>query len=396
MSDLRVLTVIESLGRAGAEQALVNLLPTLKARGHTVEVALLWQPDTLVGELEAAGVRVHRLGLNHRWNLVQGVPRLARVVRNGNFDVVHAHLFFSGLYTALTGPVLRGVSRVATFHNLGYDSYPADNLWRKFRKRLDSWLMRHAVDGRLAVSDAVARHYEAHLNLPPVTVLPNGFPADRLRPSAGLDRGDILNAYGLSADDFVVMFCGRIVHEKGHRFFLEALDLLRTRGLAPKALIVGDGPLRNKVADEVRQRQLENHVRMHPAVPHNELMRALQACDLLVMASTHEGFPLTPAEAMMLNKPVVATRVGGLPDLVVDGVSGVLVPPRDPAALADAMAPFLSDRDYRDRLGQAGRRRIEEHFSTEIIADQLIAFYERLLSRRTPVAQVPEEAVNER
>ena len=380
-SDLRILTVIESLARAGAEQALVNVLPELKALGHAVEVAVLWPPYTLADDLEAAGVPVHRLGLNHRWNLAQGAPRLARICRRGRFDVIHAHLFFSVLYAALTRPLLPGVKRVVTFHNLGYDSYPANNAWRKTRKRLDGALMRHAVDGRIAVSAAVARHYQSHLKLPPVRVLPNGFPVEALRPESGPGRSEMRAELGVSADDFVLLCAGRLVHEKGHRFFLEALELLRNEGLRPKALIVGDGPLAQKVADEIATRGLGEQVVTRPSMPHAKLMDVFRESDLLVMASTHEGFPLTPAEAMALGKPVLATLVGGLPDLIEDGVSGSLVPPKDPRALADGIARFMTDPNWRRRLAAGGRDRVVSRFSSKFVASGLVEIYRETLGR---------------
>ncbi len=134
---MKILTVIESLGRGGAEQALVNLLPVLKARCHQCDVVALWPPYDVAPVLERYGIALHRLNIEGRWNLPQAVPRLARTVRQVKPDVVHAHLFFASLYSALTRPLAPGPVRVVTFHNLAYDSYPADTVWKRARKRLD-------------------------------------------------------------------------------------------------------------------------------------------------------------------------------------------------------------------------------------------------------------------
>jgi glycosyltransferase involved in cell wall biosynthesis len=232
----------------------------------------------------------------------------------------------------------------------------------------------------VAVSRPVARHYEHHLGLPPIDVIPNAFPLDRLTPTPGLDRREALAPFGVPPGAFTLLFCGRLVHEKGHRFFLEALAVLRRRGLRPYALIVGDGPLADDLAARIAGHGLEDQVRMHPAVPHNQLMRLVQATDLFVMASTHEGFPLTPAEAMAMGQAVLATRVGGIPELVEDGVSGVLVPPAHPEALAEQIAALMSDPVLRQRLGEAGRRRIVEHFSTDVLAERWERYYGELLN----------------
>jgi glycosyltransferase involved in cell wall biosynthesis len=374
---LRLLVVSESLGRGGAEQALVDLLPALQQLGCSCEVAVLHEPDTLAGELEQAGIPVHRLRLTHRWMVPQGVLRLLRVLRDGPYDIVHGHLFFSGLYVALTYPLLRGVQRIITFHNLGYDTYPANTMWRKVRKGLDAWLMRHWIDRRVAVSRAVATHYETHLQIDAIDVIPNGFPTEHLQPSPALDRPRLLAEFGVGGSEFVALVCGRLVSEKGHRYFIEAIDQLRRRGQHPMALIVGDGPLAGVLTADVRARGLDQQIRFHPAVTRAKLLDLMQAVDLVVMPSTHEGFPLSPGEAMALGRPVLATSVGGTPDLVEDGVSGALVPPADPGALADAIALLMNDPERRQRLGACARQRIAEQFSTGHLAEVWMKYYRR-------------------
>jgi glycosyltransferase involved in cell wall biosynthesis len=389
MSSLRILHVIESLGRAGAEQALVNVLPRLRAAGHVVEVAALWPPYSLAEPLEQAGVVVHRIDMTHRWSIPQGVPRLAAILRRRRYHVVHAHSFFSALYTALTRPMLPQPVRVVTFHNLGYDSYPAHGAWHRVRKRIDAAMTRHGFELRLAVSSAVARHYERHLHLPPIEVQHNGISVDQLvlaDPSNG-EREAVRSGWGAPADAQVLLFCGRLVHEKGHRFFLAALEELRNRGLTPRAVIVGDGPLRDAVAAEIVHRGLTRQVTIHQAIEHAELCKWLRAADALVMASTHEGFPLAPAEAMALERPVVATSVGGLPELIEEGVSGVLVPPADPLRLADALQRVLTDASLRRELGVNGRKRVMDRFSSQAIAAELLDRYDRALELHARHAQ---------
>jgi glycosyltransferase involved in cell wall biosynthesis len=383
MSKLRILHVTHNLGRGGAEQALVNVLPSLAAQGTVVELAVLLPPYTLAGELEHGAVKVHRLDLKHQWNLAQGVPRLARLIQKGRFDVVHGHSFFTGLYIGLTRPFSPHARRFLTFHNLGYDSYPADNTWRRIRKKLDATLSQNAIDVRLAVSPAVAEHYRSHLGVTDVRILYNGISVDELRPVESLDRGAELARYHVSADDHVLVMCGRFVHEKGHRYLLDALVQLRERGLRPKALLVGDGPLQQQVAAEVERIGLTKQVTIHPSIPHRDMARLMQAADLLVLASTHEGFPLAPAEAMALERPVVATRVGGVADLIEDGVSGLLIQPGDPGALANAIALVLADPEMRLRLGREGRMRVERHFSTRVAVEKLLGFYSEVPQARS-------------
>jgi len=377
---MRLLFIIESLGGGGAEHALVNLMPALRRRGHHCEVAVLWPPYELAGTLEEMGVRVHRLKVRHRWSAVEATLKIAALARRRRCDVLHSHLFFANIYTALSKIGAPGPRRAVSFHDVVYDIYPAHGAWQKLRKSLDSRLMRHGMDGYSAVSHAVAAHFTEQLGLAPVRVIPNAFPIEKLRPLADVQRGAVLTDYQFSAEDFVIVIPARLVPSKGHRFFIEALEILRARQLCPKALILGHGPLAEALADEVKQRRLDDQIIFCGRIPQEKLLPIIQVADAVVLPSTHEGFGLAPAEAMALETPVLASRVGGLVDLIEDGVSGLMVPPGDAQALADGIAQLMADVALRQRLGRAGRQRIVEHFSAEAVAAQWEDFYRDLLA----------------
>jgi glycosyltransferase involved in cell wall biosynthesis len=362
----------------------VNLLPELRARGVDCHVAVLEAPYDLASELEAAGIQVMRLDLRHRWDVPRALWRLVRLLRTNRYDVVHAHLFFAGVYTALTKPFASRPRRVVTFHNLGYDSYPANTPWRRVRKALDGVLMRHWIDGHVAVSAAVARHYSAQLGLPDITVISNAFPVELLRADGAFDRASTLRRYGIWPDQPLLVVAGRLVHEKGHRFFLDALCILRHAGACPYAVIVGDGPLRPMIANQIVRSGLGSHARIMPTLPHEDLLKILQAADIVVVPSTHEGFPLVPAEAMALGRPVLASAVGGIVELIEQNVSGVLVEPGSSAALANSIAELLADEPHRRIVALEGRHRIERNFSTKSIAAALQDYYARLTARTMP------------
>jgi glycosyltransferase involved in cell wall biosynthesis len=243
---------------------------------------------------------------------------------------------------------------------------------------MDGWLMRHCMNGYSAVSHAVASHFTAQLGLAPVHVIPNAFPIEDLKPVAGINRAAIFSGYNISPDDFVIVTPARLVPSKGHRFLIQSLEILREHGLSPKVLILGHGPLESALTDEVTQRGLEKQVTLCGRIPQTQLLPIIQVADAVVLPSTHEGFGLAPAEAMALETPVLASRVGGLVDLIEEGVSGLMVPPGDARGLADGIARLMQDAALRDRLGQAGRLRIVEHFSADVVAGQWDEFYRDL------------------
>ncbi|WP_457619054.1 glycosyltransferase family 4 protein [Lutibacter sp.] len=123
------------------------------------------------------------------------------------------------------------------------------------------------------------------------------------------------------------------------------------------------------------QEQLVEQVILHKTIPHEELISLVHAIDISVITSTSEGFPLAPAEAMALAKPVIATNVGGVTDLIENGVSGLLVPSGDAVSLADKIAQLMTNPKLREQLGQAGRKRIETCFSVDVIANCYMEYY---------------------
>lgn len=376
---MKTLHIIETLGRGGAEQALANLLPSLKAHGNDVVVAALWGPYTLATDLEKDGIPVYKLGLTCRWNLFEGVAKLIRLLRKDHYQIIHSHLFFASFYTCLTFPFFRKTKRVVSFHNLGYDSYPATTMWKKIRKALAAWLMRNCMDAYIGVSNAVARHYSAHLGLTGIQVIPNGFPINTFTRTEEINPADIRKRYGIAPGEFLIIVAGRLVPEKGHQFLLEALKTLSPKGLKPKNLIIGSGPMQAKVASLMKELDLCKQVTLLPAMPQSELFEILQAADLFVMPSIHEGFGLAPAEAMALEIPVLATKVGGLTDLVENECSGLLVEPYNPTALADGIERMMKSPELRGRLGKAGRTRIVDNFSTEVVSKHLLESYREVL-----------------
>ncbi|SRR6266545_189623 len=380
---MRILFVIESLGFGGAERALVNLIPALLKRGVKCEVVALWAPYTLGKELEAIGVTVHRLELLHRWNIPEAIYKLASVHRRG-FDVIDAHLFFAGIYTALSALAGDRTLRVVTFHALSYDTNVwGDSPWKRMRRVLDSTLAQHYIDGHIAISHAVASHMKEHLRLASVEMIHNAYQLDRLKSETALDRFAVLDRIqpGLGRE-FVVATPARLSHEKGHLYLFEALEQLQHDGLNPRALLLGAGPMEATLRSEVVRRGLKNQVSFLGTVPHSDLLQIVQCVDAVVMPSTHEGLPLAAVEAMALGRPVLATTVGGVPELIVDNVSGILVAPTDVTALTTKLKELMTNAALRKRLGCTARERIQAEFSADLVVEKRLQYYATLRKRR--------------
>jgi glycosyltransferase involved in cell wall biosynthesis len=367
---MKVLHLIETLGRGGAEHLLVTLLPELVRQGDEVAVAVLRGPMDLSPALEAAGITVHRLAPRHRWHLAGAAKELGALARQGGFEVVHAHLYFPAVITALSKRLgwLRAAT-VVTFHNLAYASgVNKAGPGLRFRRKLAAALYPRGINVFLGVSAAVSAHYQTALGLQnPVKVLHNPVtPRALLRPVLPISV-DPATAH--------VVVPGRLVHEKGHADFLLALQALLAQGRSLRVTFAGGGPLQGALTEDIARLGLSGAVTITGPLEHAAMLSAMAAADLVVAPSRFEGFGLTALEAMALGRPVLATTAGGLPEVIEHGRSGWLVPPNDPAALALALAALLDDAPLRARLAAAGRQRAETHFSLPAIAAQLRSIY---------------------
>jgi glycosyltransferase involved in cell wall biosynthesis len=374
----KVLHVIESLAPAGAEQVLVNTVPALSKLGVAGDVAVLWPPYDLARPLREQSILVHELNIRSTWSIRTGVSGLRRVIVEGGYDLIHAHLPMAVFYSATA----RGrVPVIASFHGLSFEHYPASTLPKKLRRMAERWWTNHRVNAYIAVSSAVAEHYENVLHVPRsnIAIIPNGFPVDRLVRDPTLDVGLVRSGYGLSPLDFVLLHVGRFVTQKGHMHLMQAAQALRERGIRFKILLIGQGPKRDDVMAFIGQHQLGEIVQVHPPVAHAELLKVLQASDAFVFPSVSEGFGMAAGEAMCLGLPVIASNLQGIASLIEDGVSGALVPPADSAALAGAIERMIANPQERERMSAAARKRIEDNFAIEKIASRIIDVYRGLV-----------------
>jgi glycosyltransferase involved in cell wall biosynthesis len=396
MSDLHVLHVIETLGLGGgAEQALVNLLPEMGGLGCRASTVALFEPCDHAPMLESLGIPVHRLGLKHPslypkqrslrlTNMPRCVAALTALVRRLKPDIIHAHLYYAGAYTAMIPRLDRRPRKVVSFHSRIYELYAPTTAPRRVMKRTYTELMRRGMDGWIAVTRPTADHYVEHLGLGSIAVIPNALPLAKLAPKNGeLERDKMLARFGLSPEGPVIAAPGRMIEAKGGRFLIEAIDHLRARGVLARAVMLGNGPLLEPLRQEVARRGLDDRIRLHPAFPHKEVMDLMRVAEMVAMPSLSEGFGVVAAEAMALERPLIATRIPSLCEFVDDEVTGLLIPPANAAELARAIERVLSDRALGARLGKAARAKVLASFDAPKVAQQCVDYYRALLTRPT-------------
>jgi len=357
-----VLHLIKGLGRGGAEMLLLETRRAARAAPfrHTYGY-LLPAKDALVEPLRGLGSEVVCFPMRSALRLPATVLRLARYLRDSRTALVHAHLPISGVVARLAGR-LAGVPVLYTEHNLHERYHPLTrrlNLW--------TWPLQErvvAVSGQ--VRESILRHAGDRV---PVEVVRNGIPLDRFRPDPQIDA-------------IVVGTTAVFRPQKRLGDWLRAARALveRNRETGPglRFLLVGDGPLRGSLERQAGELGLGDHVLWVGL--RDDVRPDLAAMDVYLSSSDFEGLPLALLEAMALELPVVATAVGGVPEVVVPEETGVLVAPRQPEDLAEAVQRLIESPELRRRMGRKGRRRVETSFGIDRMTRRLEAIYSELLS----------------
>ena len=352
-------------GSGGGERMAAGLARAVAQKGEEVTLCVTrGVSEEDAASMRGAGVRV--LGLDRRSALHLGAWRpLLRMLREERFDVLHAHKFGSNVWGVLFGRLRRVPVVIAHEQTWSYRGNPP-------RKALD-WLMGRFSSAFVAVSslDRERMIAKEHIPADKIAMIPNAYVPRPVEPR------DLRAELGLDADVPVVGTAAVLRPQKALEVLVDAFATVADRHPGAHLVIGGDGERRGALEEQAARLGLGS--RTHFLGMREDVPNLLQAFDVAAMSSDFEGTPLFAAECMASGTPLVATRVGGLPDLVEDGVSGILVPPRDPSALAGAIDGLLADPALRARIGEAARER-SELFSLPHTADRFISLYRSLLA----------------
>jgi sugar transferase (PEP-CTERM/EpsH1 system associated) len=354
--------ILPSLIAAGMETVTARLAMQLASTGHTVGVTCLLDEGPLASDLRAAGHRVAVVpapGLRTNVMPVQ----LAAWLRREQPDVVHAH---SGTWLkAARAARLAGVRRVVfTEHGLN----DVEPWYNAILKRCGGWM----TDCVVAVSHPLRQYLVEHVRIPEskVVVIPNGVDTLRFRP--GPSRGELRARLGLG-NAAVIGHVARLAPVKNQPLLVDALGRVRERAPNAHLVIVGDGPERDALRAHIRARGLEASV--HLAGEARDVPSILREFDVFALPSKAEGTSMSVLEAMASGVPIVASAVGGTPDLLDHGRCGVLVAPNDVDALADALADLLLAPERRRDLAAAARARVMSEFDEAVVAKRYEGLY---------------------
>lgn len=352
---MRVAHVHKIAGIGGSERHLLTLLPALAAQG--IEPSFVGLDGG--GDPAPFYAELRRAGIPHR---ATSVPGLRRALSAFEPDLVHTHLVHADVFGALAAGTTR---LVTTKHN--------DDPFRTGPFRFVERALTRRARSVICITDALARFQVERVGLPrgKVTVVRYGL--DEL-PPAWSDDAPVELPDGAR----VLLGLGRLVPQKGYDVAVRAFATVRERHPDAVLAILGEGPERSRLEELGRELGLGGSLLLPGRA--GDVAGWLRRAELFVHPARWEGFGLVLLEAMLAELPVVAAGVSAIPEIVVDGETGLLVPPDDPAALADALLRLLADADHARRLGEAGHARARSEFSVGEMARATAAVYRRVLA----------------
>lgn len=366
---MRVLHVTTT-GKVGGAERLIADLAGARLPGLRLSVCTLDEPGELGQILTAMGIPCYSLDLRHARGSLRRLARLAGIIRSESVDVVHGHLLH-GAVAATLGARLAGgrVSAITRHYAMAVHWYGSrgDHIFERTGNALASRIF--------AISNAVRRVLvDDGVDPSRIEVIPNGIDAERVQRAGGAADASIRRGRP------VLGTVGSLHPRKGHADLLRAVARLREQGEDVDLVLIGGGSEASHLQELTASLGISDRVRFlgHVADPYP----AMAAFDVYVQPSVEEGFGISVLEAMALALPVVATTAGGLPEIVEDGLTGILVAPGDPAALTEAIGRALGDTSWRLDSGTRARNSVVERFGVNAVATAYAAAYARLLDAR--------------
>lgn len=364
---------VKGLGLGGAEKLLALSAPHVDRDRFEVEVAYLlpWK-NALVADLERSGLRVTCLSHSRPFDL-RVVRRIAAFLRERRVDLLHGHLPYSGVVGRLAARAAGVPCVVYTEHNLQERYHPLARLANQVTLRL--------CDLTIAVSEEVR---QSLLRSPlargaRIRTIQNGVDTEGLQRAADGGRG-VREEFGIPPDRLIVGVVNGFRPQKRLDIWIRAARLIAEAEPRSTFLLVGDGPIIGEVRALAAQTGLDGRI-LFTGLRY-DAPRLIAAFDVFMLSSDFEGLPVAVLEAMALGRPVVATRVGGLPGVIQEGRHGFMVDRADPDALARRVVDLLADPGLRQVMGDASRQRVRERFGVQQMVRAMEAAYADVLEMK--------------
>ncbi len=364
MANFKVVEVIDSLGSGGAESLLKNFALEAKENNiFDIEIATLYSNAIFKDEIKNAGIPVWDLNLRYKYDF-RGILKIITLIKKRKYDIIHVHLFPADIFAASASLFLpKDIVWIFSEHN----DYNRRRSY-KFCKILDGFTY-----SRYSKIICVSKQVEfALLNWIPsnkgkTKVIPNAIPIPKFLNPCPVKTYDIL-------------FVGRLTKQKGVEILLKAVKVLKDEyGRNLKIAIVGDGELKEQLNNLTVELGVNREVKFLGV--RKDVKELMVSSKIFVLPSRWEGFGIVIIEAMSNMLPIIATSVGGIPEIIENGKDGILVPPENPKALARAISNLLENEELREKLSKAAYKKVKEEFSIKKYSVQMLDLYRSLINK---------------
>ncbi len=366
MRKKEVLHIVEDLNIGGLERVIESIVMGLNKDKYNVQVWCLAKGGEIAQELLGKGISVKILKMNSYHNPIQ-ILKLSKLLKVTRIDIIHTHGYFGGTFGRLAA-ILAGTPAVYAHIHTSYTEFKKRNI-------LVDKILSYFTDKIVSVSEATKQFVCNFEGISPekVCVIYNGADPKGISNQMTVNR----NSFGFSKEDFVIVTVASLVKNKGHLVIIDAIKSVIKEDTIIKLLVIGDGPLKSELEEYVIECDLASHI--HFAGIRKDVFALLDMADLFILSSIErEGLGVSIIEAMSMGVPVIGTSIGGIPELIENQVSGLLVPPGNSYELAVAIRQLVADKDQRRKMVKQAKKIYEQKFTAVKMVKQIELLYDGL------------------
>lgn len=362
---------------AGAEVQLKVLLSKLVLRPELNLSVILFNGGRLSEEIERLGIPVSVFP-EDEWGSGKMLLELVRKFQLSDTKIIHTHKYKDTILAAPAAKLCGIPYVVRTVHGLREPFEGLEAFKMSLYESIERTVHRLCVNSIIGVSSQIERRYMAEGVVPRVVCIRNGI--DLEKKPVQTDRWLTRKELGVDVETCLIGTIGRLTPVKGLSYLLQAVSILLRQRANVRLLIVGDGVIRKDLEAQARHLGISENVVF---LGHREdTLELMQALDIFVLPSLSEGIPMALLEAMATSRAVVASRVGGIPEIVDDGVEGILVEPMDVTRLAESCLRLIDSPETAMKMGELARKKVVQEFSATAMADRVAGLYKELVTSR--------------
>ncbi|MGA1864194.1 MAG: glycosyltransferase [bacterium] len=379
--NLKIFYLLTDSDFGGTEASVMRLATGMRQRGFKIEICSIKRPGYMARDMMRQGFKVASLDLpsgitwNYPFLFLTGIMRLKKLLKEVNPDIIHSFLFQSNLMTAMSRSFIDGEKASIRYISSVRCTEANKSQWRII---LDRWALGRS-DLVLTVSEAVRNKYlkREKIQQNRIRVLYHGVEQRFMEEQKKIS--EFRFKLGIGEKDEMIGTVARLHKDKDIKILIRAFALALKSRPEIRLLIIGDGPEKNKLKEIALTLGIMDRIIFTGFRP--DVLPLIGLLDIFCLTSKEEGFPQSLIEAMALEKPVVVSRVGGVMELIEDGISGILIPPGNPETIGDSILYLLQNPQKARKMGKAAKERVKHGFLLDHTLDKMEVIYGEVLNK---------------